>query len=234
MCRRHIAVHDRGHFVNKRWKCSVRVLIFTKGQLSPFLDCTFSPYTHSLNRHLYLYKCPWYKWEFIVRHAVTGSCRISPPPFPWKRIQGKIIVFYCVFFHNLPKKMVTAVNLINCCRSVVVFAIVVVWIFVDGQRDPNNPAAKLKTNGVTNLTVCWILEDDSYYTSYQRLAASVNLAIKNANAFILPKSVRLQLAFKSAGPSRSDTQYSVTSNVMDMLQAGISCNMFLGAGKFTL
>ena len=83
-----------------------------------------------------------------------------------------------------------------------------------------------------NLTVCWILEEDSYYSTYDRLAAAVDLAMTHANEYILPENIRLQLAYQNAGPSCSDTQYSVTANVMQMLQEGTVCDVFLGVGKF--
>ncbi|GAU95874.1 hypothetical protein RvY_07413-1 [Ramazzottius varieornatus] len=79
-----------------------------------------------------------------------------------------------------------------------------------------------------NLTVCWLLEDDSYYSTYERLAAAVDLAIEHSNSYILPEHIKLQLVFQSAGPSCSNTQYSVAANVMQLVRDGVECNVFLG------
>ncbi|OQV12277.1 hypothetical protein BV898_13470 [Hypsibius exemplaris] len=97
--------------------------------------------------------------------------------------------------------------------------------FAVTEANPHAPSEE------RNLTVCWILESDSYYSSHARLAGAVDLAIHNANTYIMPDGWRLQLAFQSAGPSCSDTQFSVTTNVLRLLQTGVSCDVFLGAGK---
>ncbi|GAU95881.1 hypothetical protein RvY_07417 [Ramazzottius varieornatus] len=81
-----------------------------------------------------------------------------------------------------------------------------------------------------NLTVCWILEGDSYYSSYARTAAAVDLAITHSNRFILPENVQLQLVYQNAGPSCSDKQYSIISNVLQLMRSGVDCNVFLGVG----
>ncbi|OQV12261.1 Atrial natriuretic peptide receptor 1 [Hypsibius exemplaris] len=91
-------------------------------------------------------------------------------------------------------------------------------------------STKLDKHSNISLTVCWILESDSYYSSYERLAGAVDLALANANAYILPDNVKLHLAFGDAGPSCSNTQYSVTANVLSMIQSGTSCDVFLGVG----
>lgn len=82
-----------------------------------------------------------------------------------------------------------------------------------------------------NLTVCWLLEDDSYYSTYERLAAAVDLAIEHSNSYILPEHIKLQLVFQSAGSSCSNTQYSVATNVMQLVRDGVECNVFFGISK---
>ncbi|OQV18934.1 Atrial natriuretic peptide receptor 1 [Hypsibius exemplaris] len=81
---------------------------------------------------------------------------------------------------------------------------------------------------VTNLTVCFILEDDSYYATYERLAAAVDLGISHANTFILPDYIRLKVAYKNIGPSCSHAQFSAARNILQLLDSGVTCDVFLG------
>ncbi|OWA53707.1 Atrial natriuretic peptide receptor 1 [Hypsibius exemplaris] len=86
----------------------------------------------------------------------------------------------------------------------------------------------------TVLTVCITLEQDSYFvTSYDRVAAAIDLAIANANSFILPASVRIRPLFIDAGPSCSQVQYSVARNVLKLLRKGTTCDVYLGPGCAT-
>ncbi|OQV12260.1 Atrial natriuretic peptide receptor 1 [Hypsibius exemplaris] len=83
---------------------------------------------------------------------------------------------------------------------------------------------------VDTLTICVIVESDSYFTTMQRTLAVVDLSVSNVNAYVLPKSLRVRAKFQSAGPSCSKTQYSVISSVYKLLHSGTTCHAFLGAG----
>lgn len=87
---------------------------------------------------------------------------------------------------------------------------------------------------VTTVTMCLILEEDSYYTTYNRIAAAVDLAVTHANAFTLPSDIRLNVIYQNAGPSCTEIQYTVITNVLNLLKNGMTCNAFLGAGKETI
>jgi hypothetical protein len=80
------------------------------------------------------------------------------------------------------------------------------------------------------LRICIFVEDDSYYTSEERLAAAVDLSVSHVNSYILPKSLKIEVRFQSTGPSCSRTQYSATSNAFTLLRSGVTCNVFFGAG----
>ncbi|OQV12266.1 Atrial natriuretic peptide receptor 1 [Hypsibius exemplaris] len=86
-------------------------------------------------------------------------------------------------------------------------------------------------SGKTFLTICVTLEEDSYNVpSYNRVASAVDLAIANANAFVLPKSIRLRTVFQSAGPSCSQIQHRVTTNFLHLILSGVQCDAFVGIG----
>ncbi|OQV12254.1 Atrial natriuretic peptide receptor 1 [Hypsibius exemplaris] len=97
------------------------------------------------------------------------------------------------------------------------------------DEKPNAKNAKISTGPAKVLTVCWLLEEDSYFTSYNRTASAVDLAIEHANKFIMPESLKLQYVFGSTGNSCSHTMYSAALTVYDFYQKGITCNMFLGS-----
>ncbi|OQV12253.1 Atrial natriuretic peptide receptor 1 [Hypsibius exemplaris] len=80
-----------------------------------------------------------------------------------------------------------------------------------------------------NLTICWLMEEDSYYSSYNRSAPAVDLGIEHANIFVMPKSLKLQYVFINTGQSCSHTMYSAVSSVYDAYARGVTCNMFLGS-----
>ena len=84
-----------------------------------------------------------------------------------------------------------------------------------------------------NITLCVIIESDSYYTSYKRAAAIIDLAVSQVNAFVLPEHIRFTVVYQSSGPSCSLYQYTAVSSVMSMLTSGVTCNVFLGAGTIT-
>lgn len=83
---------------------------------------------------------------------------------------------------------------------------------------------------VRNLTVCFVREDDSDFSTYRRVAPAVDLGVRHANNFILPGTLRLQVLFQSSGTSCSGTQFSVVSRVAELLEER-ECNVFIGAGS---
>ncbi|OQV12270.1 Atrial natriuretic peptide receptor 1 [Hypsibius exemplaris] len=87
---------------------------------------------------------------------------------------------------------------------------------------------------VTFLNLCIIPEDDSFYVStYDRVAAAVDLAIANANSFILPKAIRLRTVFQSTGSSCSQVQHTVVTNILGLLRSGVTCHAYVGIGCAT-
>ena len=81
------------------------------------------------------------------------------------------------------------------------------------------------------LTVCWILEDDSYFTSFNRTASAVDLAVEHVNKFIMPDGLKLRAIFGSTGMSCSHTMYSSVMTLFDFYKSGLICNMILGSSK---
>ena len=100
-----------------------------------------------------------------------------------------------------------------------------------GKEIKRSEAQKVASNTVTNLTICFVLEDDSYYSTYDRIAAAVDLGIVNANAYVLPDNIRLQMVYQSSGSSCSHAQYSASRKILQLLNSGVRCDAFLGAGK---
>ena len=81
------------------------------------------------------------------------------------------------------------------------------------------------------LTICLFIEDDSYYTTAQRLAAAVDLSVSHANQYVLHSSLmKIQVRFQSTGSSCTKTDFTATSSAYTLLQSGVTCNAFLGAG----
>ncbi|OQV23021.1 Atrial natriuretic peptide receptor 1 [Hypsibius exemplaris] len=97
---------------------------------------------------------------------------------------------------------------------------------------PQSTVQERESNTTTTfLTVCVTLEDDSYYIpTYNRVAATVDLAITNANNYILPDSVRFRTVFQSAGPSCSQIQHSAPTNFLHLMRAGVTCDTIVGIG----
>ena len=81
------------------------------------------------------------------------------------------------------------------------------------------------------LHACLVLESDSYYTSYERLRAVVDLAETHVNYYVLPGHVQMEVTHHDAGPSCTVTQYSAVSNMLQDLKNGAKCDVFIGAGK---
>ena len=83
----------------------------------------------------------------------------------------------------------------------------------------------------TILTLCVVMEEDSFYVpTYDRVGGAVDLAVINANSFILPKSLRLRVVRQSAGKSCSQVQHAVVNNVLGLLRSGVTCDAFVGIG----
>lgn len=82
---------------------------------------------------------------------------------------------------------------------------------------------------VKHLTICFVWEDDSYFSTYSRLAPAVDLGVRHANNLILPENLRLQVLYQSSGTSCTSTQFTVVSTVAELLEKQ-ECNVFIGAG----
>ena len=64
--------------------------------------------------------------------------------------------------------------------------------------EPDEFATASSSNAKTDVvTICVIVESDSYFTSMDRMRAVIDLSVANANAYILPKSLRLRYVFQS-------------------------------------
>ena len=102
-----------------------------------------------------------------------------------------------------------------------------------GSYIPVRHSVQDVANGIIppKLTVCFVIEDDSYFGSYRRLAAAVDLGIEHANTFVMPNSTQLQVVFQSSGASCTKTLYSAVSAMLDMLDKGTTCDMYLGTSK---
>ncbi|XP_055353590.1 atrial natriuretic peptide receptor 1-like [Paramacrobiotus metropolitanus] len=86
-------------------------------------------------------------------------------------------------------------------------------------------AKKLKCE---NLTLCFVWEDDSYFSTMNRSAAAVYLGVQNANAYILPRDIQFRIVHVSTGPSCGRTMYTLVSTMYDLLKQGTRCDAFLG------
>ena len=102
-----------------------------------------------------------------------------------------------------------------------------------------NPVPAVDWNGpdlgenVTVLTLCVVVEEDSYWVSkYDRVAAAVDLAITNANSFVLSPSVRFRPVIQPAGMTCSQIQHTVVTNLLDLMRKGTTCDAFIGIGEF--
>ena len=69
------------------------------------------------------------------------------------------------------------------------------------------------SNQKTQLTMCWIWEDDTYFAEYRRVAAAVDLAVLHVNNFILPDTHSIRVVYQSSGTSCTRTMYSVVDHV---------------------
>ena len=70
---------------------------------------------------------------------------------------------------------------------------------------PIESQLNISNDTALNLTACWLLESDSFYTTYERAAAAVDLGINHANDLILPSNIRLRLFTQRTGPSCIET-----------------------------
>ncbi|OQV23376.1 putative Atrial natriuretic peptide receptor 2 [Hypsibius exemplaris] len=92
----------------------------------------------------------------------------------------------------------------------------------------------LKNDSGIILNVCIVLEKDSFYvSSYSKVAAAVDLAVTNANRFILPRNTQLQTKYQSAGQSCTQITHDVVKNVLRLLRNGTTCDAFVGPGCAT-
>ncbi|OQV13654.1 Atrial natriuretic peptide receptor 1 [Hypsibius exemplaris] len=93
-----------------------------------------------------------------------------------------------------------------------------------------SPIRGTKTTKTDLLTVCVFVEEDSYYTTYPRLAAAIDLSVKHTNEYILPRSIQLQAKYRSTGNSCSQAQYAATAAAYDLMHVdGVKCDVFFGA-----
>ncbi|OQV12258.1 putative Atrial natriuretic peptide receptor 1 [Hypsibius exemplaris] len=96
------------------------------------------------------------------------------------------------------------------------------------------PPLNTLNNSVANptyLTVCVTLEDDSFYIpKYEKVAAAVDLAVANANAFVLPPSIKFRTVTWSAGESCSQSQYMAATRLLQLARTGVICNAYVGIG----
>lgn len=84
------------------------------------------------------------------------------------------------------------------------------------------------------LSVCLIWELDSYFSTYPRLAAAVDLGIQHANDFILSKPYSLEVIYQDSGMSCTRTQFSVVTNLFEFFKRNQTCHVFIEAGRTTL
>ncbi|OQV12268.1 Atrial natriuretic peptide receptor 1 [Hypsibius exemplaris] len=96
---------------------------------------------------------------------------------------------------------------------------------------PHVSEGKSSDNATTYLNVCVTLEEDSIYIpTYKRVAAAVDLGVSNANEYLLPPSIKLRKVIQPAGPSCSQIQHSVTTNLIYLMQSGVTCDTYVGIG----
>lgn len=84
---------------------------------------------------------------------------------------------------------------------------------------------------VSTIDICFVWEEDSYYGTFQRVAAAVDLGIAHSNRLILPKTHRMQYTYINAGNSCITKMYSAIQSLQNHFQAGLNCTAFLGASK---
>ena len=115
-----------------------------------------------------------------------------------------------------------------CCAFILLIIGGVISSYIPIRRSVQDVA-----NGIIppKLTVCFVIEDDSYFGSYSRLAAAVDLGIEHANSFVMPNSTQLQVVFQSSGTSCTRTLYSAVNAILDMMEKGTTCDMYLGTSK---
>ena len=65
--------------------------------------------------------------------------------------------------------------------------------------------------------------------SYNRTAAAIDIAIEQANAYILPTNVQVKLNFRDAGPDCYSVQGTVV-RALDLVTKNIQCHVYVGPG----
>ena len=87
-------------------------------------------------------------------------------------------------------------------------------------------------SAVDIVTVCVFVEEDSYFTTYKRLAAAIDLSVSHTNSYILPPSIQLQTRYQSTGSSCTQAEYAATAAVYDLMHVqGVKCDIFYGSSK---
>lgn len=96
-------------------------------------------------------------------------------------------------------------------------------------------AADVVDGNYTQLLACVFSEggSDSLYYNYDRSEAAVDLAISYANYEILhPLGLELSIYYPDPGPVCS-SRNGYGSVLMDMIQRGLKCDIFLGPGEIS-
>lgn len=105
------------------------------------------------------------------------------------------------------------------------------WEKTSAEVDLSKSAKNYTVEATELLTFCVFIEDDSWYTTWNRLAATVDLAIAHVNAYMLQTTkYRVQARYQSTGPSCSSTQYSATAMAFLLIhESNVKCDVFFGA-----
>ena len=66
--------------------------------------------------------------------------------------------------------------------------------------------------------------------SYNRTAAAIEIAVEQANAYILPANVQVKLNFRDAGPDCYSVQGPIVG-ALDLVTKNIQCHVYVGPGS---
>lgn len=118
-------------------------------------------------------------------------------------------------------------------RMIQIFFLLIFWLKSANSNEVNYKGSTIKPFNVnaTTVIVCFVWEEDSYFSTFQRISAAVELGMVHANRFIIPKTHKLEWVYVNANNSCAHTMYDVTSSFYQTMNSGIRCNMILGASK---
>ncbi|GAU87943.1 hypothetical protein RvY_00723-2 [Ramazzottius varieornatus] len=93
-------------------------------------------------------------------------------------------------------------------------------------------STRTPSNATISLNICLSLETPPLLTeifSYIRTAAAVDIAVDQANSYVLPSNIQVKLHFRDAGPDCFSVQGPIVG-ALDLVMQNIQCHVYVGPG----